>query len=124
MRAASAGQDEAVRSLIDAGAGIGQQDNKESTALLLAAAHGHASTLVELLQRPAGLATLEMRNDVGRTPLVAASYGGHSACVEALIMAGASLNAVDIRGVRIESVVFVVGLVLFIASPYFIRDGH
>ncbi|QIN81431.1 ankyrin repeat domain-containing protein [Rubrobacter tropicus] len=61
-------------------------------ALVSAAGRGDARSVSRLLQRGA---SVEARDETGRTPLVAAAYGNHLEAAGILVDAGADVNAKD-----------------------------
>jgi ankyrin repeat protein len=91
---ATAGEDarDDVGRLIRAGADINAMDTEGRTALILAAAHGHQTTVRLLLD--AGADTNVVDNS-GRTPLMWAALSGYVDIVQALTDAGATFNGQD-----------------------------
>ena len=63
--------------------------------LSAAAWRGKEDCLDALLATESGLATLEMANDLGATPLILACQQNNPAMAEKLIAAGANLDAKD-----------------------------
>jgi ankyrin repeat protein len=97
MRAASAGQVEAARMLLAAGASPDVADKRVYgyTASMSAAVAGRLEVLGVL--RDAG-ANFELRNHAGASALILAAEHGHEACVELIAESGASLDARDKEG--------------------------
>ncbi|KAH6847019.1 putative ankyrin repeat-containing protein [Chaetomium sp. MPI-CAGE-AT-0009] len=91
MRAAASGHKEAR----DFQGRTALRDNGESTALMLAAARGHAEVVKLLLSLGAAV---ESRDRSGQTPLSHASMSGHLEIVEVLLDAGADVELKDDSG--------------------------
>ena len=92
MVAARTGVVDSVVALLRHGAGAGidaQEGWRGQTALMWAAAEGHAAVVAPLVT--AG-ADVDARSDAGFTPLAFAVRAGHTAAVEALVMAGADVD--------------------------------
>jgi len=70
---------------------VDYRDPAGNTAMMCAAAKGHASVMVVLLE--AG-AKVDSADDFGYTALHKAAKAGHTDCVSALLKAGASVNTV------------------------------
>jgi len=95
-KAVATGDLQSVRRFIQAGAKIETAHPKtKTTALHLAAHHGHLDILDLLLRLDANL---EAANMVGSTPLMIAAQSGNLRVVNRLIGAGASLQATDAKG--------------------------
>lgn len=92
VEAASAGEDAAIRMLIQHGAPVDLQDEDGRTPLWVAAYFGHISTVKLLYEQGAKLDTQE--ND-GRTPLSCASGCGEQEIVELLLELGAEKETKD-----------------------------
>jgi ankyrin repeat protein len=102
VRAAAAGEVEAVRALLAAGADVDARwslkAGVETTALHAAAENGHGAVVRILLDAGANVncPTIEYkRNMEGDTPLLAAARNGHAEIVRLLAEAGADLNGGD-----------------------------
>ncbi len=104
MYAASKGNTQVVRLLLEAGADVNFANRRGETALLEAACYGRAGAIRALLQ--AG-ADVNARDKDGKTPLLMAAYWSSQLnlresmdpdCVPALLQAGADANAVDEQG--------------------------
>ena len=92
MVAARTGVVDSVTALLRHGAGRGVDARERwrgQTALMWAAAEGHAAVLAPLVT--AG-ADVDARSDAGFTPLAFAVRAGHTDAVEALVMAGADVD--------------------------------
>ena len=68
-----------------------------NTPLILAAMHGHASTVSLLIERGA---KLETQNDNGNTAIQIAAEHGQVESIKALLMAGANSNSILLRAVN------------------------
>ena len=92
MAAARTGVVDSVAALLGRGAAAGV-DTREGwrgqTALMWAAAEGHAAVVAPLA---AAGADVDARSDAGFTPLAFAVRAGHARAVEALLRAGADVN--------------------------------
>jgi uncharacterized protein len=98
FEAAATGQASRVCVLLDEGhAGVDDHSPDGFTALHLAAFFGHADVARELIARGAPL-DVQAKNDMSVTPLHSALAGRHNAIAEALIDAGANVNAVQQGG--------------------------
>ncbi|WP_118182887.1 ankyrin repeat domain-containing protein [Paraburkholderia phosphatilytica] len=96
MCAAGAGHHELIRMLLQQpGIQIERRDEKERTALFLAAAHGKAACLAPLLDAHANL---EAVSQSGATPLMSAASGGHLEAIRALLARGADIGRKDSTG--------------------------
>ena len=92
MVAARTGVVDSVTALLRHGAGRGVDARERwrgQTALMWAAAEGHAAVVAPLVT--AG-ADVDARSDAGFTPLAFAVRAGHTDAVEALVMAGADVD--------------------------------
>ena len=90
MRAARAGQVDAVRVLADAGADIDAQENwNGQSALMWAGAEGHVPVVETLIALGADI---RARSNSGATPLLFAVRQGSIGAVRALLAAGADVN--------------------------------
>ena len=74
--------EEGVQALLDAGCNAAAMNNRGQTALMIAAAKGHAVLLPRLL---AGGVRLEARDEAGMTAFLHACARGQAACVGALL---------------------------------------
>ncbi|XP_040913251.1 ankyrin repeat domain-containing protein 50 [Toxotes jaculatrix] len=90
--AAWGGHSEAVRLLLDAGAGVDGCDGEGRTALRAAAWGGHEEIVLTLLDYGA---QVDRADSKGRTPLIAAAYMGHHEAVEILLDHNAEVNLAD-----------------------------
>lgn len=81
MMAASAGTDDIVSFLLNAGAEPDQQRDDGGTALLVAASRGHLESVVALLEFGADPT---LADNAGRTPISVAQERGHTSVVEVL----------------------------------------
>lgn len=91
--AAYEGKLDTVRSAVEAGADINGIDPAQSlTALHMAAYNGHTETVNFLIEKGA---TVDCRDSEGKTPLIHACTGPFAQAVEALLAAGADINARD-----------------------------
>jgi hypothetical protein len=106
IRAASNGQKDALRELLDAGRNLEERDGAGHTPLIWAARNGRQAAIRMLLD--AG-ADIEARDARGLTPLIWAAKNGHQTeehpswgrsrlAVQALLDAGADIEARDARG--------------------------
>jgi hypothetical protein len=93
--AATLGNSEIVRALIDAGAPHDGATATGETPLMLAAARGRAD-IVGILADVG--AQVDLKNGQGRTALMLAAAGGKAECVHALLNNGASVNVADQSG--------------------------
>jgi serine/threonine protein kinase/ankyrin repeat protein len=99
-RAASEGKTEVVRLLLDSGALLNTKANDGATPLLYAVQFGKMPVLELLIARHA---QVDLAEASGSTPLIIASVGNeylhnNAPMVEALLNAGAKVDAVDSRG--------------------------
>ncbi|KAI2574662.1 ANKDD1A isoform 7, partial [Pan troglodytes] len=94
--AAGAGHEQAVRLLLEHEAAVDEEDavgaltEEGNTALHLAAGRGHMAVLQRLVD--IGL-DLEEQNAEGLTALHSAAGGSHPDCVQLLLRAGSTVNA-------------------------------
>jgi cytohesin len=96
MMAAAEGAEEAVAALLVAGADVAvQQREKLVTALHVAAYHGHAGVVGQLLGAGAALGAQDAN---GHSPLHLACAAGHVDVVAALLKAGADVSLQDKKG--------------------------
>lgn len=78
------------------GADLHARDEDDRNALHLACLHGHRAVAAWLLEQ--GLDVDDASNALKETPLLLAAQGGHEELLEALLDAGARLDAVDWNG--------------------------
>jgi uncharacterized protein len=99
MTAARTGTAGAVKALLAAGARVdGKDDRRGQTALMWAAAEGHAAIVQDLIE---ARADLHARVPSGFTPLLFAVRSGRSDAVRVLLQAGADVNeTVPVEGRR------------------------
>jgi ankyrin repeat protein len=90
MWAAQTGNLKAVRQLLDLNVDINQQSKSGSHALLLAATEGHTDIVVLLL---ANEASIDLKNALGDTALIAAVKADNYATAKLLVTSGASTRA-------------------------------
>ncbi len=95
LSAASAGDIDTLRMLINSGADLNLQGDGGLTALMMVAYLGHNDIIQMLIT--AG-ANLNLQEDNGNTALMMAITAGHNDIVQMLIDAGADLNLQDING--------------------------
>ena len=87
LRAASAGNDETVRTLLASpNVDVNGVDDQGNTALIQAARFGHDEVVTQLLIAQADLKT---KNNEGKTALMVAAEGGHDETIAVLTQAGA-----------------------------------
>ena len=91
--AVMSGREQSAQLLIDAGADINISDNKQRTALHMAACNGYNDIVDALIKRPD--VSLNVRNENGDTPLNVAADNGRAASARLLIDAGADINISD-----------------------------
>ncbi len=90
LAAARSGQVEAVDVLLDAGANVDAQETwNGQSALMWAAAEGHAAVVARLIERGADI---NVRSNSGASALLFAARKGDMAAVETLLAAGAEVN--------------------------------
>jgi uncharacterized protein len=87
--AASDGNLEKARALIDEGAVLDEQSNRGETPLILATLAGEKGVVELLIEKGAAI---DGRNAGGFTPLHAAAYAGDTAIADLLIVKGADVN--------------------------------
>jgi uncharacterized protein len=80
------GQTEALVAYIDAGVPANLTNDRGDSLVMLAAYHGHAAAVRELLARGA---EADRVNDRGQTPLAGAVFKGETDVVKVLVEAGA-----------------------------------
>jgi ankyrin repeat protein len=80
------GQTEALVSYVDAGVPANLTNDRGDSLVMLAAYHGHAETVRELLVRGAAA---DHVNDRGQTPLAGAVFKGEAEVIKALLAGGA-----------------------------------
>jgi len=90
--AAKAGNIEAVKQHLDAGADVNAKDGGGWTPLHYAAGNSHKEIAELLIAKGADV---NAKNDKGRTPLHRAAIFGHKEIVELLIAKGADMNATE-----------------------------
>ncbi|MCR5978868.1 ankyrin repeat domain-containing protein [Gordonia jinghuaiqii] len=83
---ARSGDTETLRGYLDAGIPVDLRNQAGDSLLMLAAYHGHASTVSVLLGHGADA---DLANDKGQTPLAGAVFKGFDDVVEVLVGAGA-----------------------------------
>jgi ankyrin repeat protein len=89
--AAYEGRLDSVRSAVESGMDVnGVDPNQSLTALHMAAYNGHTETVEYLIEHGA---TVDSRDAEGKTPLIHACTGPFAKSVEALLDAGADVNA-------------------------------
>ena len=87
---ARAGETERVDAYVEAGVPVNLTDASGNTLLMLAAYHGHATTVARLAGRGADVDRL---NDRGQSPLAGAVFKDEQEVVRALLAAGADPDA-------------------------------
>lgn len=103
IKAAGAAQNASIKILLSKGADVNLSDAKGNTALHeLAGSLNEQNTEVLTTLMEAG-AKLEVKNDLGQSPLLVAGSVVNLDAVKLLIFAGADKNAVDLKG---ENVLF------------------
>lgn len=91
IEAAEAGEEAAIRAMLEAGATpVDSLGPAGTTALMEAASHGHAGVLAALLEHSARTGTADA---IGWTALHFAAYNGNLIAVQALLSAGADADA-------------------------------
>ena len=95
IEAASQGNLDDVRLLLDQGADRDDKDGDYKTSLHFAAEQGHAAVVKLLLDKGA---YIEANTRSGYTPLHFAAEQGHAAVVELLLGRGANVHAKDLKG--------------------------
>ena len=99
IKAAKAGNVEAVRLLLDANSSlVNARDSDASTPLHCAAWKGHVDVAVALLDAGADLQAKNENGHWGDTPLHAAAHGNQRAIAELLIARGADIHALNTGG--------------------------
>lgn len=86
------GNTEAVKQAVAAGVDVNAADEEKRNALMLAAFNGHVEIVKLLLEHDAKIGE---RDSMGRTALMFAATGDNAAACEALLAAGADVNATD-----------------------------
>ncbi|CAL1530405.1 unnamed protein product, partial [Lymnaea stagnalis] len=94
--AASAGNDEACRILVESGADVNRADKDDLTALHCAASRGHASCVTTLIKHCQAEVDPVDKNQC--TPLFYATTLGHIGCIRVLLDLGADIKHTDTRG--------------------------
>ncbi|UYM07068.1 ankyrin repeat domain-containing protein [Solicola gregarius] len=84
------GETERLGAYVEAGVPVELTDADGNTLLMLAAYHGHAATVQDLVKRGADVNRL---NDRGQSPLAGAVFKGEDLVVSVLIGAGADPDA-------------------------------
>jgi len=95
LHAATCGDNERVKVLIQARAALEASDGNGFTSLISAATHGHIDTVRTLISYRA---SLEARDNNGRTPLMLSGMCGRSAVLKLLLDCKASCGARDNEG--------------------------
>jgi len=90
MHFAREGMTEELAGFVDRGLPLEVQDLEGNTPLMLAAYHGHAGTVRELIRRGADV---DLRNKRNQAPVAGALFKGEDEVVRLLIGAGADLDA-------------------------------
>ena len=90
MHFAREGMTEELVGFVDHGLPLDVQDPEGNTALMLAAYHGHAGTVRELLRLGADV---DLRNKRNQAPVAGALFKGEDEVVRLLLDAGADLDA-------------------------------
>jgi len=89
MEAASAGNADIVRLLLEHGADVNAQSSSGNTPLMYACAGGHEEVVTLLLEANANV---EDHNENGHTPLMEAASAGHVGVAKILLSHGAGIN--------------------------------
>ena len=76
-----------ARNLLDSGENVNRQDYREVTPLMTASYHGHSTLVALFLQRGA---SVDLRDDSGRTAITYAAASGHLDVVRRLLESAAS----------------------------------
>ena len=92
VEAATAGDLQQVRALLDAGEDVDVRGNQGNTPLALAALHGHAEVVGLLLQHGAAP---DARSETGHNPLMFAGSFDHREVVDLLVAAGATVGPLE-----------------------------
>lgn len=87
---ARAGSTEDLTAYVDAGVSVNLTDSAGNTLVMLAAYHGHPSTVAALVGRGADI---DRVNDRGQTPLAGAVFKAEAEVVRVLVAAGADASA-------------------------------
>ncbi|VUC25990.1 unnamed protein product [Clonostachys rosea] len=87
--AAEAGQDAAVRLLVELGAEVESKNSSGESPLWLAAHYGHGAVVQTLLEIGADP---DSADELGQTPVAAAAEGGHLQAVESLLARDADIG--------------------------------
>jgi ankyrin repeat protein len=87
---ARSGETERLAAYVDAGVPVDLTDASGNTLLMLAAYHGHATTVTMLAEKGADVNRV---NDRGQSPLAGAVFKGEDAVVAALVATGADPDA-------------------------------
>eukprot|EP00752_Nemacystus_decipiens_P010323 g9196.t1 len=92
------GHADVVKRLLEAGADPSLRDSGGMSPVSVAAWRGKVRCLDALLGAESGVATLEVANNLGATPLILACQQNSQTIAEKLIAAGANLDAKDVTG--------------------------
>lgn len=95
LDAASSGQTDFVKSLLDSGANIESKNKLGATALIMASIKGHTDVVKLLLDRGAAV---NVKTTTGITPLMAAATADDAEAVKLLLEKGADFSAKDEKG--------------------------
>ena len=87
---ARSGSTDELAAYVDAGVAVNLTDPAGNTLVMLAAYHGHPSTVAALAERGADV---DRANDRGQTPLAGAVFKAEAEVVRVLVAAGADASA-------------------------------
>lgn len=90
MDLARGGETDELLAFFDHGLPVDCTDRAQNTLVMMAAYHGHASTVAALLARGADV---DLRNDRDQSPVAGALFKGADDVVQVLVAAGADLDA-------------------------------